>query len=387
MSDDLLITGIGAIVSGDLTAPILAGDSVLCRDGLIAAVGRLDDVHPGGTPRTIDANGTTLVPGLIDAHTHPVLGDYTPRQNTSGWIESYVHGGVTTLVSCGEPHTPGRPRDAAGVKALAILAHKSFATVRPLGAKVHAGALLLEPGLTEEDFAEAAAEGCWLLGEIGISSVSDPAAAVPLVEAAKRHGFLVPVHVGGASVPGSTVIGADMVVAVQPDVAVHCNGGPTAPSHDDVVRIIEETDAAIEIVQAGNTRALRDVVRELMRRDLVDRLQIGSDTPSGTGVIPVGILRTMAYASALAGLEPELAVCAATGSTARRYRRNTGIIEPGREADLVFLSTPRGSAAPTALEALRAGDIPAVCGVIIDGVVRVTASRVTPPPSHAPSFG
>jgi len=44
----------------------------------------------------IDADGTTAIPGLIDSHVHTTFGDYTPRQKTVGFLESYLHGGVTT---------------------------------------------------------------------------------------------------------------------------------------------------------------------------------------------------------------------------------------------------------------------------------------------------
>src|SRR3546814_14743502 len=61
-----------------------------------------------------------VAPGLIDSHVHPVAGDWTPRQNQINWIDSYLHGGVTTMISAGEVHMPGRPKDAVGVKAMAI---------------------------------------------------------------------------------------------------------------------------------------------------------------------------------------------------------------------------------------------------------------------------
>lgn len=377
---DLQITGIGTLFTGIREKPRLDGaDSIIVKGGKIAAIG---EKYDDGLP-TLDIGGASLLPGLIDPHVHPVFGDFTPRHPAFGWIESYVNGGITTMISAGEPHLPGRPRDAAGVKALAILAHKSFQAVRPLGATVHAGAVLLEPGLTEDDFAEMAAEGVWLVGEIGVSSVYQIEQALPLVEMAKAHGFRVPVHVGGASVPGSNVIGADIVVGLQPHVAVHCNGGPTAPSNADIARIIDESDAAVEVVQAGNIRALVDVVAMLRERDALDRLQIASDTPSGTGIVPSAILRTMAYTVALGGLDVDDAVCAATGQTARRYGLDSGVIEIGAPADFAVLDAPRGSVASDAAGALQIGDMPAVAAVVTDGVVRLTASRVTPPPQRA----
>ena len=114
MSGDLLLHGAGTILTGELARPRIDGDAVLIREGRIAAVGTLDDVRTDDAVTMVDVGGATIGPGLIDPHTHPVLGDYTPRQSTSGWITSYLNGGVTTLISAGEPHWPGRPRTAAG---------------------------------------------------------------------------------------------------------------------------------------------------------------------------------------------------------------------------------------------------------------------------------
>ena len=66
------------------------------------------------------------LPGLIDSHVHPVAGDWTPRQNQLGWIDSCLHGGVTTMISAGEVHMPGRPKDVVGLKALAITAQRTL---------------------------------------------------------------------------------------------------------------------------------------------------------------------------------------------------------------------------------------------------------------------
>jgi len=39
------------------------------------------EIDAEGATTIIDANGTTVAPGLIDSHVHPVAGDWTPRQN------------------------------------------------------------------------------------------------------------------------------------------------------------------------------------------------------------------------------------------------------------------------------------------------------------------
>src|SRR6185503_14275272 len=132
------------------------------HEGKIVEVGTVNASQTENCDVVIDADGATAIPGLIDSQVHNTFGDYTPRQKTVGFLESYTHGGVTTCISASEVHVPGRPRDPAGVKALAIAAHKSFETYRPGGMRVHAGSIILEPGLTQADFAELANEGVWL---------------------------------------------------------------------------------------------------------------------------------------------------------------------------------------------------------------------------------
>lgn len=381
---DLVICNIGSIVTGDIEEPLADGDTIVVRDGLISSVGI--DPDASGIATVIDAAGATVIPGLCDNHTHPVLGDYTPRQTQVGFIDSYLHGGVTTMISAGEPHTPGRPTDPAGVKALAILARKSFANLRPSGVKVHAGAVLLEDGLTEADFDEMAAGGVTLVGEIGISGVKDPDLAAEMTRWAQARGLKVTVHTGGASIPGSGIIGADFVVRVQPDVAAHVNGGPTALPLEQVERILEETSARVEIVHNGNVRAAGDVAALVKRRDELGRLVVGTDSPAGSGVQPLGMLRTISWASCLGGIEPERAVAAATGSVATLHGLNVGIVSPGREADLLVVDAPLGSQADDALGALAIGDTPAVASAIIDGTPRFSKSRNTPPPSRPIGF-
>jgi enamidase len=114
---------------------------------------------------------TCVAPGLIDSHVHPVFGDWTPRQGQLGWIDSTMNGGVTTMISAGEVHLPGRPKDIVGLKALAITAQRAFDNFRPGGVKVLAGAPVIEKGMVEADFQELAEAGVTLLGEIGLGSV------------------------------------------------------------------------------------------------------------------------------------------------------------------------------------------------------------------------
>lgn len=380
-----LITGIGTVVSGDISDPLLDADSILIEDGRIAAVGRgLDgDAGAGGAlDRVIDAHGTTAFPGLIDSHAHPVFGDFTPRQRTIDFIESGLHGGVTTVMSAGEVHLPGRPKDVVGLKALAIVAAKSYANYRPAGVKVHAGAPILELGLEEHDFAEMAAGGVTLVGEIGLGSVKTGAQAAPMVAWAKQHGMTVTFHTGGPSIAGSNPIAAETVLEARPHIIGHINGGTTAMSDADIERLVA-TEMAIEIAHCGNGRAAIHAVRMAEAVGGLDRVIIGNDAPSGTGVIPLGILRVMAHLASLGGVDPAVAVAMATGNTARVHGLDVGRIAPGRAADLCLVDAPVGSTAQTALSALAIGDLPGITMVLIDGNVMLGRSRNTPPATRA----
>src|SRR5271156_1828907 len=224
----LAIKNIGLMLSGDIARPILDADAILAIDGRITAIGRATDLDFSGATTTIDAHGVTLAPGLIDSHVHPVAGDWTPRQNQLGWVDSTLNGGAPTLISAGEVHFPGRPKDIVGVKALAITAQRSFANFRPAGVKVLAGAPVLEQGMVESDFAELAAAGVSLLGEVGLGSVKAGEEAARMGAWARKYGIQSTIHTGGPSVPGSGYIDKDVVLEADADVIGHINGGHTA---------------------------------------------------------------------------------------------------------------------------------------------------------------
>ena len=374
-----LIRNIGQIVSGDIAKPLLDGDSIVTADGKIVAVGRgLDD----DADTVIDARGSTVVPGLIDSHCHPVFGDFTPRQRTIDFIDSGLNGGITTMISAGEVHLPGRPKDIVGLKALAIVAAKAYANARPAGVKMHAGAPILELGMVEDDFAEMAKAGVKLVGEIGLGSVKTGKDAAPMVRWAKKHGMTVTIHTGGPSIAGSNAISAEVVLEADPDVVGHINGGTTAMSEREIDALVA-TRMALEIVHCGNGKAALHALRRAREAGATGRIIIGLDAPSGTGVVPLGILRVLAHLVSLGGLAPEEAVCMATGNTARVYKLPVGVIAPGREADFCIVDAPIGSQGRTALEALRVGDLFGVSMILIDGQIKIGRSRNTPPATRA----
>jgi len=131
-------------------------------------------------------------------------------------------------------------------------------------------------------------------------------------------------------------------------------------------------------VQAGNLRSalhLLDLARE---HGAMARVCLASDTPTGTGVMPLGVLKTVCEVASLGGLSPEEAIALATGNNARVFRVPAGTIAVGEPADLVVCDAPAASLARTGFDAIARGDIPGISCVIIDGQVRVGRSRNTP---------
>lgn len=377
----LAIKNIGILISGNIKQPVLKYDTILVKDGIIEKLGNEEILQGIKCDKVIDAKGTTVSPGLIDSHTHPVLGDFTPRQNTLGYIGGALHGGVTTMISAGECHTPGRPKDVEGTKALAVLAHKSSENSRPGGVKLHGGALILEKGLEEKDFEELSKQGVWLVGEIGLGSANTPDTAGPMVKWARKNGFKIMMHTGGTSIPGSSTITAQNVIDTDPDIVSHLNGGPTAIPVDEVDKLINDTKYILELVQCGNFKIMKHVANEVCKKDELERVIIGNDSPSGTGIIPLGVLRSVSYIAAESEVSAAQALCFATGNTAKTFGLNVGLIEEGKEADFVIMDAPMGSVGKNSLEALEAGDLPGVSMVIVDGEILVNKSRNTPPPT------
>jgi len=379
----LAIVNAGLIASGDLARPVLDGDCVLVEDGKISDIGDAARLNANDADTVIDASGAAVIPGLIDSHFHVVFGDYQPRQKVVDFIDSYVHGGVTSMISAGEIHTPGRPRDAAGVKALAVAAQRSFASFHPTGAKVHAGAVILEPTLAEKDFADMARDGVWL-AKFGFGDYKDPYDGEPQIRWAQQHGLKVMCHSGGSSIPGSTPISAEHLIRLKPDVCGHVNGGPTSLDDDGLRRLVAETNLYLQLAQAGNLRSSLFILGLAQELGAMERVLIGSDTPTGTGVMPLGVVKTVTELASLGGIPPATALCLATGNNAKAWELNSGIISPGKDADLLIADAPHGSTRNDLFSAMSNGDVPGIGVVIIDGVIRVVRSRNTPPPQRMP---
>ena len=374
------LVNIGALATGVLAAPTLAAETILVERGRIAALGAAAATGAAAADVVVDCRGTTVIPGLIDSHCHVVLGDYTPRQKTVDFLDSYVHGGITSVVSAGEGvHAPGRPHDAVASKALAIAAAKCFAHFHPNGMKVNAGSVVLEPGLGDEDFAEMARHGV-RHAKYGFGGYAHPKDGEPEVRRAQKHGLCVMSHSGGNSIPGSSPISHEVLLHLRPDVCGHVNGGTTSLDEAGLDALIRQTDMTLQLVQAGNLRSALYILKRAREAGALGRVCVASDTPTGTGVMPMGVLKSVCELASLGDLPPAEAIALATGNNARAFRLSTttGTIAVGAPADLVVCDAPAASLAKDALDAIARGDIPGISCVVIDGEVRVGRSRNTP---------
>lgn len=384
-----MLTGISELFTGDIDAPRRSATSLLLVDDTIAAFD-----PPAGTPvdRTIDVRGAAVMPGFVDGHVHPVVGEWTPTQNAQGWVHNYVHGGTTTLISAGELHLPGLNPDNLTPELVT-----SWATVTALTApaavphaRLHAGTLLLVPGLRPEHFDRVAEAGS-ILAKFLFFPFSDTsmAEARNYVTWCRERGMRTKVHTGGVSRSGrSAPCGYDVLAALEPDLAAHVSGGPIPMPDADLDRVVADLELPLEICSSMNYGATLRVVRQLAERGQLHRLIMGTDTPGGTGVIPRGMLRNILFLTSIAGLETGTAVAIASGNTARAHGLRQGVVDVGRPADLVVCGRVEGSSGATLTETIAHGDLPGISHVIVGGRVVVDGrSEQTPPPTPAMGLG
>ena len=380
----ILIVNLSAVVTGDWRHPLRDVSSLYIEGSRIAEI----PTSRSDADTVIDARGLIAAPGLIDTHVHPTFGDFTPTQNSVGWQQAYLHGGVTSLVSAGELHVPGLPLEAPDprtMKYLAVLAKRCADHLHRAcrGPRLYAGTLLLTRGLTEADFNEIASEGIGCVKFIFYPYGDDVQESERYVTWCRERGIVVKIHTGGVSRSGvSRPAGIEVLRAIQPDVAAHVTGGPIPMPPDEMAAVVTEMDCALEIATAGSFRRAIELMQMVHRATALDRIIVGTDTPSGTGVTPRAMLRNVALLASLGEVRPEVAWCLATGNAARVHRLEAGFLQEGKPADLVLLGKITGSVGRDGLDGLTVGDIPGISCIIVNGELVVRErSEQTPPPA------
>ena len=155
---------------------------------------------------------------------------------------------------------------------------------------------------------------------------------------------------GGRGARGAAATSSATSTAARPPMSGRGHRARRRHGHGDRDRPLRQ--------RAG--RAPRDR-RRAARAACSDRVIIGNDAPSGTGVVPLGILRTMAHLASLGGVAPEIGGRHRDREHGARPRARDGHDRRRARAPTSCSSMrPIGSAADTALDALAIGDLPGV---------------------------
>jgi imidazolonepropionase-like amidohydrolase len=369
---------------------------VLVHRGVIQRVGR--GLRAPAGAQVVDATGKTLLPGLIDAHTHTFSVD--------ALREAPVFG-VTTHVDMFTDHRFARAmreEQAAGkAGARADLVSAGTLVTAPRGHGTQFGTTI--PTITSPDSAQAFVDARIAEGSDFIKVVLDDGHAYGLkygtldratlaavVDAAHRRGKLAVVHVGDAASARTAIeVGADGLVHLFTDTAADTafarlvrtkrafviptmtvltsitgtGGGAPLASDSSMARYL--ATASLQNLQQGFPRragapalsvAVADTtIRRL--RALGVLILAGSDAPNPGTWFGAAMHRELELLVA-AGLSPAEALMAATSLPAHAFRlTDRGRIAAGKRADLLLVDGD-----PTAdIRATRA-----ISGVWKDGV-------------------
>src|SRR5258708_37629843 len=108
------------------------------------------------------------------------------------------------------------------------------------------------------------------------------------MQAARRLGMVTTMHTGGSSIPGSSGIWAEHVLAANPCVSFHVNGGPVAMPEAGFARLVNESDIALQLCTAGNLRTALLTAKLLDAAGPAGRPLIWAGTPTRTRDHPPG---------------------------------------------------------------------------------------------------
>ena len=94
----------------------------------------------------------------------------------------------------------------------------------------------------------------------------------------------------------------------------YINGGPVAMPDKDFARIINEAYRDADL--PGGQYPHRDHVSQHAVETNELTVDFATDTPTGTGMMPLGMIKTVVEMACLTDHSPEMMVCAATGNNA-----------------------------------------------------------------------
>lgn len=380
----IYIKNLGTIASGDVNNPILDAEVIYAEDGVIQYVGAAKAELEAAATTVVDAKGLDAGPSLIDAHAHPPLSDYLVEYKAVDFATNFMAGGTGSMISVGST-MPGMPYTVSGVKAVAVAGKQIWDTYRPLGSKVYGGALMLVDGLQDSDFADMAAEGIKVVGEVGKSPVQDVAKVSALTKIAQKYGMVVTAHSGGPANVACASYNANDLLKINPDVICSLNGGPTPMSDADIEKVLKEGDFYYDLLAHGNVRILQNVYKLAKGLNKVGKLMLGTNVPSISGYSPLGLwLSIAALSNTYQDVHPATFIAMASGNVADCYGLNHGKIAKGYTLDMIFLDGFGYDTCP--YKTLQSGNMCSTSFVILDGELRMPHCKNVPGASRKPEF-
>lgn len=312
---DLVVRG--AKVVQPATREIFEAD-VLVADGRIAAVG-----NGLQAARTVEAKGTYLAPGFIDAHIHIESSLLTP----AGFAAAVLPRGTTTVVA--EPHEIVNVMGPEGLEWM-------LAAGRSSGMRVFASVPSCVPASEFEQGgatldAATVAQMLTLPGVLGLAEMMNYPGVLganqdvwDILETGRRSGLRMDGHAAG-------VTGRDLMAYAS--AGMHSDHEATTPAEAR-----ERLRAGLWLMvregsAARNLEALLPVLRETPRRAM-----LVSDDVSVDELLQLGHLDRLMRTCGAGGLHPADALALVTCNPAEYWGlHDLGLVAPGYHADFVLL--------------------------------------------------